>query len=147
MTDPIIHTQFSLGTDLTALEDLETALEALSKDAHLAPRDHFQIRLALDELVTNSVSYGFSSGFGSEITIKIALYQDNRCEIEYADDAPAFDILTNPVPEEKRGTEEANYGGLGISLVTKVMNEVSYCYKNGKNIIRMKKELTAQEDQ
>jgi len=143
MADQVIRTQFSLGKDLSALEELEVALETLSDKAHLNPRDHFQIRLALDELVTNSVSYGFASGVGSGITIQITVYPDNRCEIVYTDDAPPFDILANPVPDEKKSTEEANYGGFGIALVIKMMNNVTYCYENGKNTIRIEKQLTA----
>ncbi len=142
MVEPIINTHFSLGTELSALEELEAGLHTFSERAQLTKRDHYQIRLVLDELVTNSVSYGFVSGVGSGIDIDITLHSDGLCEIVYSDNAPPFDILANPVPPEIRSTKEANYGGFGISLITQMMNEVTYCYEGGKNIVRMNKKLT-----
>ena len=143
MTDRVIKTLLVLGTELSALEELEAGLESFSEEAQLSTRDHFQIRLALDELVTNSVSYGFVSGAGSGISIYITLHPDRTCEIVYTDDAPRFDPLAQPVPPEKSSTEEAHFGGFGISLVTQMMSEVSYSYENGRNIIKMKKKMAA----
>lgn len=143
MSDPIIKTKFLLGTDLAALKELEAGLKSFGEKARLSQKDHYQLRLTLDELVTNSVSYGFSSGTGSGISIDISLHSNRLCEIVYADDAPPFNILEKPVPSEKRSTEEANFGGFGISLVTQMMNKVTYSYEDGKNIIRLNKQLAA----
>lgn len=143
MAEPIIRTTLELGTDLSALKDLEAGLASFKEKTQLSQRDHFQIRLVLDELVTNSVSYGFSKGIGSGIMIEITLLPGNLCEIVYSDNAPRFDPLELKVPLANSSSEEANFGGFGISLVKQMMHEVSYCYENSRNIIRMKKNLAA----
>ncbi len=141
MAEPIIRTTILLGTDLSALKDLGAGLDLFQEKARLAKRDHFHIRLALDELVTNSVSYGFSSGVGSGIIIEIALLPNNLCEIIYSDDAPRFDPLVHTIAPTQSSIEEASVGGFGISFVKQMMHEVSYSYENGRNIITMKKKL------
>ncbi len=141
MSETIISTEILLGTDLSALKELEAGLSVFGEKAQISKRDQYQLRLVLDELVTNTVSYGFASGVGSGISVSVSLHPDGICEIVYTDDAPRFDILAQPVPPEKRSTEEAGFGGFGISLVVQMMNEVTYRYKDGKNIIRMNKKL------
>lgn len=143
MSKAIIITEILLGTDLSALKELETGLNVFGEKAQISKRDHYQLRLVLDELVTNTVSYGFTSKMGSGISITISLQADGLCEIVYTDDAPRFDILANPIPPEKRSTEEAGFGGFGISLVTQIMNDVTYSYKDGRNVILMKKKLAS----
>lgn len=143
MMESVIRTTLELGTDLSALKDLETGLDLFQEKARLAKRDFFHIRLTLDELVTNSVSYGFSSGVGSGITIEISLPANDLCEIVYSDDAPRFDPLGHKVIPYNGSIEEASVGGFGISFVKQMMQEVSYSYENGRNIIKMKKNLAA----
>ncbi len=143
MPERIIRTKLVLGVEMSALKDLEAGLDSFRQKAGLAKRDYFHIRLALDELVTNSVSYGFSSGVGSGIMIEIALLPDNVCEILYSDDAPRFDPLSHTVAPVRSSIEEASVGGFGISFVKQMMDEVSYCYENGRNMIKMKKNVAA----
>lgn len=146
MVEKIIRTTLVLGTELSSLKDLEVGLESFQEKARFSQRDHFHIRLVLDELVTNSVSYGFTTGVGSGITIDIALLPDNHCEIVFTDDAPHFNPLKRPVLPGKSSAEATNFGGFGISLIKQMMDEVSYSYENGRNIIRMKKKLATNDE-
>jgi len=143
MPKTIISTEILLGTDLSALKKLEAGLNVFSEKAQISKRDHYQLRLVLDELVTNTVSYGFASKMGTGISITVALQADGLCEIVYTDDAPRFDIQAQPIPPEKRSTEEAGFGGFGISLVMQIMNNVTYSYNDGKNVIRMNKRIAS----
>ncbi|MFT5729842.1 MAG: anti-sigma regulatory factor (Ser/Thr protein kinase) [Desulforhopalus sp.] len=143
MPDTIISTEILLGTDLSGLRELEAGLKVFGEKAQISKRDHYQLRLVLDELVTNTVSYGFASGIGSGIRISISLSSDGLCKIIYTDDAPRFDIVAQPVLLEKGSSEEAGFGGFGISLVMQIMDEVTYRYKDSKNIIRMSKKLAS----
>ena len=145
MTPQQIKKSLLLGKDLTALEDLEAGMEELKESCGLSSRDHYQIRLALDELVTNVVSYGFAEGVGSRITIDIAIIPEVKCEIDYTDDAPPFNPVEHCVPSEKSKNEQGNFGGMGIFLVKQVMDEVAYRYENGRNLLRMKKQLAKEQ--
>ncbi len=138
-----IRQTLRLGTDLSALSELAERLQELQQATALNERDHYQLRLALDELITNTVSYGFASGTGSGITIEITIPPDRRCTIRYADDAPPFNPLAAPVPPELRSTEEMSFGGFGISLITSIMDEVHYRHDGAHNIIEMVKQFEA----
>jgi phosphoserine phosphatase RsbU/P len=132
------------GTTLTALDELADGLSPLKADGLLSERDHYQLRLALDELITNTVSYGFTTGTGTGIDVDITLWPGRSYRVVYRDDAPPFNPLTASMAPEHRSTEAANFGGFGISLVTTIMDELSYRHENGKNVITMEKQLTGQ---
>lgn len=141
MTSPRITKRLTLGTDLSALEGLEAGLAELKASCHLSERHHYQIRLALDELVTNVVSYGFTGGVGSAIVIDIVIIPGDVCEINYSDDAPPFNPVEHCVPTSVKKSVSGNFGGLGIFLVKEIMDEVTYHYDNGRNLLNMKKRL------
>ena len=63
-------------------------------------------------------------------------------EVEIADTAPRFDPLSLPEPELNGTIENRKIGGLGIFLVRQVMDEISYRYENGQNILVMIKKKT-----
>ena len=50
-------------------------------------------------------------------------------------------LLSNKAPDITAPVEDRPIGGLGIFLVRKTMDDVSYEYRNGKNILRIKKKM------
>lgn len=53
----------------------------------------------------------------------------------------AFDPLAREDPDVTLAAEERKIGGLGIFMTKKTMDDVTYEYKEGKNILQMKKIL------
>ncbi len=141
-----ITVELRFGTELTALDELADGLAPLKTDGRLSERDHYQMRLALDELITNTVSYGFASGTGTGIEASITLWPGRCYRIVYRDDAPPFDPLAVSMAPEQRSTEAANFGGFGISLVTTIMDEIDYRREDGRNVITMTKSLNDSPD-
>lgn len=141
MNEQQIVYRFTLekGTDTTL--GLEENLNALGAVAPLSERERFQLQLALDELVTNTVSYGFASDHGTAIEIEIVWTPGQRYEITYADDAPQFDPVHYSGDGKQSGTEATGFGGFGISLVKKIMDSVTYRYTGKQNIIQLTKSL------
>jgi anti-sigma regulatory factor (Ser/Thr protein kinase) len=132
-----------LGTDLHALEEMATGLAPLKTERLLSDRDHYQLRLVLDELITNTVSYGFSDGADGTITIDITVQPERLLTVVYRDDGLPFDPLAADVPPEERGTEAVNFGGIGLSLVKSIMDDIAYRRQDDANIITMNKNLAA----
>ncbi|BDD88353.1 SpoIIE family protein phosphatase [Desulfofustis limnaeus] len=132
-----------LGTDLHALEELAAGLAPLKTERLLSDRDHYQLRLVLDELITNTVSYGFSDGSDGTITIDITVQPERLLTVVYRDDGLPFDPLAADVPPEERGTEAVNFGGIGLSLVKSIMDDIAYRRQDDANIITMNKNLAA----
>ena len=54
-----------------------------------------------------------------------------------------FDPLEREDPDVTLSAEERDVGGLGILMTKKLMDEVSYEYRDGKNVLTLKKLLGA----
>ena len=65
--------------------------------------------------------------------------EDNTFTVTFKDSGKPFDPLKHSDPDTTLGSEERGIGGLGILLVKKNMDEVSYDYADGKNIFTMRK--------
>ena len=104
-------------------------------------RTILQLRLAVEEVFVNIASYAYQPGEGeAEIRCEI-LEEPLRMWIQFLDSGRPFDPLAR---EEADTSEEglmSREGGLGILLVKNVMDEVTYNYKDGKNILTLTKKL------
>ena len=59
----------------------------------------------------------------------------------FIDQGVPYDPLAKADPDVTLSAEERDVGGLGIYIVKKNMNEITYEYKDGKNILRIRKEI------
>ncbi len=106
----------------------------------------YQVNLSLDELLTNTISYGYSDDGEHQIRIDLRIEGD-RLEIRIEDDAEQFD-LTNSDPmaaDTDSSLEERTPGGLGIFLVHQMMDEVSYRREDGRNVVVLAKKFAASD--
>ncbi len=132
--------KIKLQNSLSELDQLNKELERIAERWNLSQKVMFQVNLVLDELFTNTVSYGYSDDSAHEILITID-YQDDRIRLTMVDDGMAFN------PAEKRNYEttmvptQREPGGLGILLVQKYTDEISYARRDGKNIITLIKKI------
>jgi anti-sigma regulatory factor (Ser/Thr protein kinase) len=92
----------------------------------------------LDELFTNIVSYGFADDL--EHTIRFTINVDNNVlTLNIEDEGIPFNPLEKKDPEIPADLLDARIGGLGIHIVRKLMDDISYKRKRGKNKLTMKK--------
>ena len=61
--------------------------------------------------------------------------------ITFLDQGIPFDPLKKADPDTTLGTEERAIGGLGIFVVKKTMDEISYQYRDGNNVLCLKKRI------
>jgi anti-sigma regulatory factor (Ser/Thr protein kinase) len=96
--------------------------------------------VALDELLTNTVSYGLPD-VGSEVTVEVELYPD-RLTVRVTDNGTPFDPFGRSTPDTTLPVEERPVGGLGIHLVRQLVEDVSYQRRSDRNVVVMTKRLT-----
>ena len=95
------------------------------------------INLSLDELITNTVSYGYRDADEHEIHVTLT-EQDRSIVVVVEDDGIAFDPFTSaPAPDLEAGVEERRIGGLGVYFVKTLMDEVAYERVDGVNRITL----------
>ncbi len=98
----------------------------------------FKINLSLDELLTNTLSYGYPEARSRDISVKVTI-QDQTLVVETRDDAIPFNPLEKAEPDIGMTVDERPIGGLGIHIVRKLMDEIIYKREAGFNILTMKK--------
>jgi len=109
----------------------------------------FKFQLALDELLTNVVSYAFE---GENVTpvITLALHlTDERLEARVQDNGRPFNPLRDaPAPDLNLSAEDRHVGGLGIHLTKAFVHALNYERVDGWNRLYLVQPLGAhQEDQ
>ncbi len=134
------HLNVSLKNKLEEIPNLAQAIENFAEANNLPEHTVFQINLCLDELLTNTISYGFPEGGEHEIPVTITL-QGEMLVINLRDDGLAFNPLERSEPDTSQGIEERPIGGLGIHLVRNMMDEIEYRRESGQNVLVMKKQL------
>ena len=135
---------FELKSDLSELDKLCQNLEAFGKKFGLSQKLIFEINLALDELFTNIISYGFQDE--KEHIVKVTLIPENdQLCLCIEDDGKPFNPIEFETPEVSCSVEECKIGGLGIHIMKKLMDEVCYERCDDKNILNLKKKLSSEE--
>lgn len=100
-----------------------------------------QINIAIDELFGNIAHYAYHPKIG-DATVRVEVIQEPlSVVITFIDQGVPFDPLKKEDPDTGLSAEERDIGGLGIFMVKKSMDEISYVYKDGKNILSIRKQL------
>ena len=100
-----------------------------------------QIDVAIDELFSNISHYAYDPDVGPA-TVRVETKKDPLSVIiTFIDNGKPYDPLAKTDPDVTLSAEDRKIGGLGIFLVKKTMDDVSYEYKNGQNILTIKKNI------
>jgi serine/threonine-protein kinase RsbW len=129
-----------LPNQLTELERVAREIEAFGEAHGIAPNLIFHVKVALDEILTNVISYGYPEGGEHMITVRLAL-KAAELVIEVEDDGRPFNPLTVAPPDLEESPEERPIGGLGLHLVRKMMDRLEYRREQDKNLLVMIKAL------
>ena len=100
-----------------------------------------QINIAIDELFGNIAHYAYNPETGPA-TVRVEVL-DNPLSviITFIDNGVPYDPLANGDPDTTLSAEDREIGGLGIYIVKKSMDEITYKYKDGQNILKIKKKI------
>lgn len=100
-----------------------------------------QIDIAIDELFGNIAHYAYNPDVGPA-TVRVEVLKDPLAVvITFIDNGVQYDPLAQADPDITLSAEEREIGGLGIYMVKKTMDEITYEYKDGQNILRIKKHI------
>ena len=99
------------------------------------------IDIAVEEVFVNIASYAYGDTSGNAV-IRVTVHEDPQTvEITFIDSGKQYDPLAKADPNTGLTLRERKKGGLGIFVVKKSMDNVSYEYKDGKNILTIMKKL------
>lgn len=110
------------------LESLDLPLKAI-----------MEINIAIDELFGNIAQYAYGETTGS-VTVQFEAYENPRSvAITFIDSGVPYNPLSKEDPDITLSAEERKIGGLGVYMVKKSMDAISYEYKDKKNILKIRK--------
>ncbi|MBQ7155311.1 MAG: SpoIIE family protein phosphatase [Synergistaceae bacterium] len=124
------------------IEKLDEVLEFI--DQHLeewecTPKVVAQINIATEEIFVNIAHYAYENKEGvAKIVLK---HTGNDAEITFTDSGIPYNPLEHEDPDITLSAEDREVGGLGIYIVKKSMNSVSYEYRDNHNVLKIRKNL------
>ena len=105
------------------------------------PKTQMQIETAVEELFVNIARYAYAPDTGNATVRVEVLNEPLSVFITFIDNGVPYDPLAKEDPDVTLPAEERGIGGLGIYMVKKLTDNISYEYKDGKNILSIIKNL------
>jgi anti-sigma regulatory factor (Ser/Thr protein kinase) len=113
------------------LQEASTFLESENLET-LVPA----VELILEELITNTIKYGYDDKAEHPIEVQIGLKEDS-IHVAITDGGHEFDPLAAAPPDLSQPVEERGIGGLGIHLVRRMTTSIKYKRLHGKNVLEL----------
>ena len=133
--------EITVAAILDNLARVQEFIEVELENCGCPVRAMMQISVAVEEIYVNIAHYAYHPSVG-EATVRCAVGGEPlQVTIQFLDSGKPFDPLAKPDADITLSAEEREIGGLGILMVKKSMDEVQYEYKDGCNILTLKKQL------
>ena len=105
------------------------------------PEAMIQLQIAVEELFVNIAHYAYHPENGVAV-VGCDLDKDNpSITIQFRDWGTPFNPLAKQDADITLSADERDIGGLGIYMVKEYIDEVTYAYEDGQNVLTMKKKL------
>ena len=126
------------------VENIETVTDFVNEQLEALDcpmKAQMQIDIAIDELFGNIAHYAYNPDVG-DATVRVEVTEEPLAVvITFIDKGVPYDPLAKADPNITLSAEEREIGGLGIFMVKKTMDDIAYEYKDGQNILKIKKRL------
>jgi sigma-B regulation protein RsbU (phosphoserine phosphatase) len=128
--------QIRLMNKLGELNRLVANLEQIAEEWEIPAKVSMELNLILEELFTNIVFYAFDDSRDHEIVLTYTRPSENSIQVQIEDDGKKFNLLEKETSDTvNHPVEDRQIGGLGIHFVKKLVNEIRYERRDGKNIV------------
>lgn len=122
----------------------ESVFDFLSEEMSAAGCDMefiYTVAIAAEEIFVNVCHYAYQPATGM---VTVGIDASDRVLMRFEDEGVPYDPLAKADPNVALSAESREVGGLGIFMVKQMMDEVAYCYEDGKNIFQMAKAMPDQ---
>lgn len=127
---------FLIENRVEVLPVLASKMEELAETWGLSMPLTMNLNLVLEEAVSNIIFYAYNDNEKHEIQISLSL-DPKGITIQITDDGKPFDPTSIPKPDITLPAEERPIGGLGIFLISKLMDSVHYLRQDNLNILTL----------
>lgn len=134
---------FEIETDalIQNLEQVNDFIHSHLETVECPLKAQMQIDIAVEEIFANIAHYAYAPGTG-KARIGLSLTDEPVVlTITFADRGVPYNPLERKDPDVTLSAQERGIGGLGIYMTKKSMDDVAYEYRDGQNILTLKKRL------
>lgn len=125
-------------------EELDNVLDFINaelEENECNPKDQMQIAVAVEELFVNVAHYAYDAGSEGPCEVVLDMSADGYFSISMKDLGQPFDPLAKDDPDITLSAQEREIGGLGIFMVKKFMDRVSYERDGNYNVMTIAKKI------
>ncbi len=133
--------ELTLEADVKNLDSVIDFVNEQLETYDCSPKVQVQLDVAVEELFVNIAHYAYNPETGPA-TVRVEMREAPlSVVITFIDNGVPYDPLAKSDPDVTLSAEEREVGGLGIFIVKKSMDNISYSYEDGKNILTIRKNL------
>jgi anti-sigma regulatory factor (Ser/Thr protein kinase) len=130
-----------LKNDVLELESVISFVSDLCVRNSIPKETERDLKLALDELITNVATHAYPVSGEHQFTLQITV-SNEEFVARIEDEGVEFDPTEHPIPDLDAPLEKRKVGGLGIHIVRQLMTSVEYQRVAGKNVVTLRKKLS-----
>lgn len=135
-----INQELSVKASTENLSVVRNALEKFALLCGANVKAVFDLQLAVDEAFTNIIKHAYNNDESQEV--RITMFEENgRIVVQLSDNGKGFDVTNYQKPDVESRIKQKKRGGVGVYLMTKLMDEVSFNKQKGANVITLAKHL------
>lgn len=132
--------KIKIRNSIDELAKVEALIDEIDKELNLSAELKMNIGLAVEETVSNIISYAYPEGTEASISIT-AECDPHEITFVISDKGREFDPTVLASPNIDINPAERELGGMGIFIVKNIMNTMTYQRLDGKNLLTMKKTI------
>jgi anti-sigma regulatory factor (Ser/Thr protein kinase) len=131
--------QIKVKADTAELDNVLSFADTILEELGCSVKAQMQIDIAIEEIFVNIAHYAYPEAEGEAVIYVEPGEGSSSVTITFEDEGLPYDPLKNEDPDITLSADDRPIGGLGIFMVKKSMDEVSYEYKDGNNRLTIKK--------
>ena len=126
------------------VENIETVTDFVNEyldEVGCPMKVQMQVAVVIDEIFSNIAHYAYAPSVG-DVTVSVAANKETKVlMLSFADRGVAYNPLVKEDPDVTLSAEERQIGGMGIFMVKKLMDDITYEYVEGRNVLTVWKKI------
>lgn len=142
-TDSLVFTKdvLEVDADTSRLSEVLSYIEKKLEGEQCPSNKLMEISVSAEEIFVNIANYAYAPGKGKAYVSADVNEETKVFTMVFSDGGKPFNPLAKPDPDITLSAEERDIGGLGIFMTKKMMDQVIYEYKDGRNVLTLRKNL------
>jgi serine/threonine-protein kinase RsbW len=132
--------ELRIGNVVAEMKDVVELIDRFGRDNGLPSAVTNEMNLCLDEILNNTISYGYADSGRHTIRVSLSI-EDSMLVVEIEDDARPFDLRESVAPNVAGGLPTRKLGGVGIHFVKSLLDAVDYARSDGYNRLTLRKKI------